>query len=85
VYKLVFTKPALKFLRKLPKNEEKRIRSKLAQLAEDPYATNANVTKLQNRPGFRLRIGDWRVIFDIIDDELVILVLNVGSRGGIYR
>jgi mRNA interferase RelE/StbE len=69
----------------MPANEEKRVRIKLAQLAKDPYVINANVTKLQNRAGFRLRVGDWRVIYDIIDNELVILVLNVGSRGGIYR
>lgn len=72
-------------LRKLPRNEEKRIRVKLAQLSKDPYTTNANVAKLQNREGYRLRIGDWRVIYDIVDDELIILVLKVGSRGGIYR
>jgi mRNA interferase RelE/StbE len=84
VFKIVFTKSALKFLRKMPRNEEKRIRTKLAQLSKDPYARNVNVTKLQNRPGFRLRVGDWRVIYDVIDEELVILVLKVGSRGGIY-
>lgn len=85
MYKLVFTKLALKSLQKLPKNEEKRIRTKLEQLAKDPYAANINMTKLQNRPGYRLRVGDWRVIYDVIDEEVVVLVLNVGSRGGIYR
>jgi mRNA interferase RelE/StbE len=62
-----------------------RIRKKLDQIAEDPYASLPNVTKLQNRAGFRLRIGDWRVIYDVRDDELIILVLKVGSRGEIYR
>ncbi|MBC8229087.1 type II toxin-antitoxin system RelE/ParE family toxin [bacterium] len=48
-------------------------------------AKYSNVTKLQNRPGYRLRVGDWRVIYDIREEELIILVLNVGSRGEIYR
>jgi mRNA interferase RelE/StbE len=44
-----------------------------------------NVTKLQNRDGFRLRIGDWRVIYEVQDQQLVILVLKIGSRGEVYR
>ena len=84
MYRLVITKSAAKTLRKLPRNLAKRIRQKLEELAKDPYAPNNNVTKLQNRPGFRLRVGDWRVIYQIEDDRLVILVLEIGPRGGIY-
>ncbi len=62
-----------------------RIRRRLDQLAKDPYANYPNVTKLQNRPGFRLRVGDWRVIYEIRESELIVLVLNIGSRGEIYR
>ncbi|MCM2357171.1 MAG: type II toxin-antitoxin system RelE/ParE family toxin [Geobacteraceae bacterium] len=61
------------------------IRDKLRQLAVDPYATNNNVTKLQGREGYRLRVGDWRVIYEIRDECLTILVLDIGPRGGIYR
>jgi mRNA interferase RelE/StbE len=85
MYHLVFTKKAEKFMRRLPRNEAKRIREKLVLLANDPYAANNNVTAMQNRPGYRLRIGDWRVIYTIQDEELIILVLKVGSRGDIYR
>ncbi|HEX6386629.1 MAG TPA: type II toxin-antitoxin system RelE/ParE family toxin [Anaerolineae bacterium] len=84
MYRLVITKSAAKTLRKLPRNLAKRIRQKLEELAKDPYTPNNNVTKLQNRPGFRLRVGDWRVIYEIEDDRLVILVLEIGPRGGIY-
>ena len=62
-----------------------RMRKRLDQIAKDPYAQYANVTKLPNRTGYRLRVGDWRVIYDIQEDELIILVLKVGSRGDIYR
>jgi mRNA interferase RelE/StbE len=61
------------------------MRRRLDQIAEDPYAQYANVTKLQNRAGYRLRVGDWRVIYDVQEHQLVILVIKVGSRGDIYR
>jgi len=48
-------------------------------------AQAANVKSLVGRPGFRLRVGDWRVILDIDEGRLVVLVLQIGSRGGIYR
>jgi mRNA-degrading endonuclease RelE of RelBE toxin-antitoxin system len=38
----------------------------------------------QGRDGYRLRIGDWRVIYELHDDRLVMLVLEVGPRRGIY-
>jgi len=85
VYKIVFTKQASKSLHKLPRNVALLIREKLDQIATGPFAQHSNVTKLQNRPGYRLRVGDWRVIYDLQKDELVILVLKIASRGEIYR
>jgi mRNA interferase RelE/StbE len=85
VYKILFTKQAYKSLRRIPSDVVRRIRDRLDQIAKDPYAQNPNVAKLQNRPGYRLRVGDWRVIYDVQEDELIILVIKVGSRGDIYR
>jgi mRNA interferase RelE/StbE len=85
VYKIIFTKQAYKSLRRIPQEIVGRIRDRLDRIAEDPYAQNPNVTKLQNRAGYRLRAGDWRVIYDVQEGELVILVLKVDSRGDIYR
>jgi len=84
VYKIHFTKQAYKSLRRIPHNVVVRIREKMDQIAEDPFAQHGNVTRLQNRPGYRLRVGDWRVIYDVQNDEMIILVLKVGSRGDIY-
>lgn len=84
-YRIVFTKQADRTLRKLPRNLSDLIRSKLDQVAADPYAHHSNVTKLQNRAGFRLRVGDWRVIYEIQDDQVVILVLKIAPRGGVYQ
>lgn len=85
MYQLTYTKRAKKSLLSLPPNVARLIRDKLRQLAENPYATSNNATKLQGRPGYRLRVGNWRIIYEIQGDRLVILVLDVGPRGGIYQ
>lgn len=84
-YKITFTKEAQKTLLRLPRNTAILVRKKLEQLAADPYAPMTNAKKLQNRSGYRLRIGDWRVIYEIKNDELVVLVLKIAQRGEVYR
>lgn len=85
MYRLEFTKQAAKELRHMPRDVANTIRSKLEALAANPYAPNNNVKRLVERRGYRLRVGDWRVIYEIEEDRLVILVVAVGARGGIYR
>jgi mRNA interferase RelE/StbE len=85
VYQLVFKKEAAKSLHKIPRNVAKTIREKLEDVAADPYAEHPNAKKLQGREGYRLRVGDWRVIYEIQNDHLVILVLRVTPRGEVYR
>lgn len=69
----------------MPRDVADLIRGKLAQVASDPFGLHANATKLQGRPGYRLRVGDWRVIYEIQKDELVIMILKVAPRGEVYR
>ena len=85
MYEVVFTKQALRSLRKIPRNIAMLIREKLEQLAADPYAPNNNVTKLVGRPGYRLRVGDWRVIYELQDGQLILLVIKIGPRGEVYE
>ena len=79
---VVFHAPALRTLARMPRNEADRIRRKVYQYADDPASLKANVKKLKGREGFRLRVGNWRVIFDENGD--VLDVLDVDSRGSIY-
>lgn len=85
MYHIVFTRQAERSLRKMSRNTARLIRDKLDQLAQDPYARNPNLTRLQGRPGYRLRVGDWRVIYELEEDRLVILVLKIAPRGEVYR
>lgn len=85
MYTVVFTKQALRVLRRLPRNIAELIRVKITEIAQEPYATHNNVTKLVGRPGYRLRVGDWRVIYELQNEQLVLLVLKVGPRGEVYE
>ena len=81
--RIVYTRLALKQLLAIPGPTAARIRSKIEQYAADPASLAGNVLKLQGREGYRLRVGDYRVIFD--DDGSVLDILNVGPRGDVYR
>lgn len=85
MYTIIFSKQADKMLRKMPRNTASLIREKLEQIATTPYAKYNNVTKLVGRLGYRLRVGDWRIIYDIENDQLVILVMRIRPRGDVYR
>jgi mRNA interferase RelE/StbE len=84
MYRVVRSKPFRKALAKLPANWQKRILAKIRDVAVNPYGPNNNLTSLQGTDGYRLLVGDWRVIYELQDDRLVMLLLEVGPRGGIY-
>lgn len=85
MYQIIYVKQAERSLLRLPKNILRRIQDKLALIAEDPYSRHNNVTKLKDREEYRLRVGDWRVIYEIHDGELIILVVKIAPRGSVYE
>jgi mRNA interferase RelE/StbE len=85
MYTLSFSKAVQKRLMRMPRPLADRILSKLEALAVDPYSPSHNVKKLVNREGYRLRVGDWRVIFEINDGQLMIFVIALDTRGGVYK
>lgn len=85
MFKISFTKEAQKALSKMPRNTAKTIRQKLDEIAANPFANHPNAKKLQGREGYRLRVGDWRVIYKIENEKLIIIVLKVAPRGEVYK
>ncbi|MBU4456107.1 MAG: type II toxin-antitoxin system RelE/ParE family toxin [Nanoarchaeota archaeon] len=81
-YEIIFSDFADKQLSKLPINIQKRIVSTLKRCRIRPYP---HVKKLVGSKYFRLRIGDYRVILDIIDNKLIIYVIEVGHRKKVYN
>ncbi len=84
MFTIQFTKQAIKALRRISADEAALIRTKIRELALDPFAA-PNVKKLPGRPGFRLRVGVWRVIYEVHGDELLIAILKIAPRGGAYQ
>jgi mRNA interferase RelE/StbE len=85
MFTLLITPDAIKTLRRMPANTARLIRSKIDRLARDPMAPSPNATKLQGRDGYRLRVGDWRVIYELDHGRRTLTVLRIGPRGGVYE
>lgn len=81
VFEIIWSDLAIRQLKKLDRTIARRVFDKVGELAENPHRF---VQKLVNSPYFRLRVGDYRVILDIQEDVLRILVLKVGHRESIY-
>jgi mRNA interferase RelE/StbE len=79
VYKITFSKNADKALRRMPRNVAQNIANKIIELAGNPHGMR-NVKKITDHPGYRLRVGEWRVVYTINDNELLIHVINVKTR-----
>jgi mRNA interferase RelE/StbE len=85
MWSVTYTADAIKALVRMDRAVAKRIRAKVLALAEDPRAPNNNVKKLTGIEGYRLRIGDWRVVYTLKHDILTIVVIRVGHRREIYE
>jgi mRNA interferase RelE/StbE len=81
-YEIIFSENALTQLKKLEHSIQERIIKSLERIRIRP---EAYVTKLVGDPGYRLRVGDYRVIMDIDKERLLILVITIGHRKNIYQ
>ena len=82
-YRLLFKKSVAKDLRAIPKKDISRILKSIEALAEEPRPDGSEKLIDQNR--YRIRQGQYRIIYEIQDDALVIVVVKVGHREGVYR
>ena len=85
MHHLRFSKRAAKALLEMPRLNAERIRRQLKLLVDDPGRRNMDIVALQGRDGFRLRVGDMRIIFERNDRARVIDVLRIAPRGQVYR
>ena len=83
-YSVEFRLAALKSIKRLPKKELLRIKKKIDEIAAN--LPEANSTKMKGANSFhKIRSGDCRIIYEIHDDRLVILVVKIGHRKDIYK
>ena len=83
-WQVIIQRKAQKILKRLDGDTLKRILAALHNLASEPRPLG--VKKLAGYENlFRVRVGDWRIIYAIEDDKLIVLVLEISTRGGAYR
>ena len=83
-YRIEFKRSAAKALKKFPKSDQKRIGQRINDLSEnlpDPAKTKMK----GDNPFHRIRVGNYRIIYEIHGDILLILVLKIGHRKEVYR
>jgi mRNA interferase RelE/StbE len=82
-YRVELRPAAARALRKLDPAMEERIRGAIALLAHQPRPPAAR--PLTGRPGWRVRVGDYRIIYTIHDEVLLVVVVTLGHRRDVYR
>ena len=82
-YQIEFKPTAQKSLEKLPKKIQKRIQGVITVLESNPLPPKAE--KLKGRDAYRIRVSDYRIIYSIENNLLLVLVVSVGHRREVYR
>lgn len=82
-YKLAFKKSVSKDLHPIPRRDVARILKRIEALAEDPRPAASE--KLSGQERYRVRQGVYRIIYEVADQELVVMVVKVGHRRHVYK
>lgn len=81
MYQIILKKQAKKFIDGLPRNEKQRVVSAIEQLPN-----GEDIKKLKGHEGlFRLRVGGYRIVYTVDNGELIVYIIDAGSRGQIYK
>ena len=82
-YRVEIKKSAVKEIKQLPKDDLKKVLAKIEGLSQDPRPSECK--KLSAQEKYRIRSGDYRILYLIKDDVLIIYVVKVGHRRDVYR
>jgi mRNA interferase RelE/StbE len=83
-YSIEFKRSAAKALEKIPRSDRRKIRDRIDSLAENP--PDPVTTKMKgDNPFHKVRVGDYRIVYEIQESLLVILVLKIGHRKNVYK
>jgi mRNA interferase RelE/StbE len=82
-WRVLVSRRAERVLRRLPRDVLERIGAAIDALANDPHPAGSK--KLGGHDLYRIRVGSWRIIYAVVDEELVVLKLTVAPRGEAYR
>jgi mRNA interferase RelE/StbE len=79
-----YSKKAIKYLIKMQASKATKIRESIARIANGD-TEGLNIVQMEAVDAYRLRVGDFRVIYEINENELILIVIKVGPRGDIYK
>lgn len=83
-YTVLLKRDPERLLRRLPADLRRRIQQAINALADDPR--HAGVVAMKGfASAYRVRVGDWRIVYQVEDDVLIVLVLEIAPRGEVYR
>ena len=82
-YSITISKQARKQLRDIPRKDRLRVSGAIELLGDNPIPPKA--LKLTNRDGYRLRVGDYRIIYIFYSNRLIILIINIADRSAAYQ
>ena len=82
-YRIVIKKSAAKEIEKIQKKDRIRVIEKIRSLSNDPQPEGSK--KLSGQEKYRIRQGDYRILYQIIDDKLIITVVKIGHRRDVYK
>lgn len=82
-YKIEFRRSVEKELKRMPKDDQIRVLRRISLLANDPRPDGCK--KLSGQERYRIRQGNYRVLYEIIDDRLIVVVVKVGNRRDVYE
>ena len=83
LYSVVLTESARKSLKAIHTTDQKRLYGAIELLRANPRPPLAK--KLRNRDGFRVRVGDYRIVYEILDDHILIVEFLIGHHRDVYR
>ena len=82
-YRVVFRKSVAQDMHRIPNGNLRRILAAIDSLSEDPRPSG--IEKLSGQERYRMRQGDYRIIYEIKDDEVIVVVVKVGHRKDVHR
>lgn len=82
-YRIEIKKSAVKEIEHLPRRDMKAVLDEIASLAENPRPQGSQ--KLSGQDKYRIRCGDYRILYSIEDDVLIVFIVKVGHRKDVYR
>lgn len=85
VYKISLTKLAEKNISKMPSNTRMKIEKAFEALQIDPFGVNSKLMAPKKDKIYRYKIEGYRIVYQVINEEVLILILSIGPRGDVYK